>query len=133
MILNPKEEKEVIQQTIDLNVAWNKGDAKAISAFFTEDGMRVDTFGEIQHGKKEIEASYADFLQEAVPGSRLTQERGKVRFLTPDFATWQGSFEIFAPNNPVPSKGYTSLVMQKVNGKWLILEFHSKIFPEQNR
>ena len=119
----------IMQSTQEFLVAWNKGDAKAASEFFTEDGIRVGAFGDIQHGRQEIEAAYDKLLHQTMPGATVKQEQGSVRILTPDLALWQGGIEIVPAGAPAPLKGYVIQVMKKVNNKWMVLEAHPKLFP----
>ena len=129
MILN--EEEKIIQATQDFLVAWNDGDAKAASLFYTEDGVRVGAFGDIQRGRHEIELAYDKLLHQSMPGATVKQERGSVRMLTSDLALWQGSIEIIPPTGDSPLNGYVIQVMKKIDNKWLILEGHPKIFPKR--
>lgn len=48
--------------------------------------------------------------------------------LTPEYAVWQGGIEIASPGRPAV-QGHVVHVMKKVEGRWLILEGHPKIFP----
>jgi len=64
-----------------------------------------------------------------MPGAVVKQERGNVRMLSPEFAVWQGGIEIVPAVGGVALKGYVVQVMKKVEGRWLILEGHPKLFP----
>jgi uncharacterized protein (TIGR02246 family) len=108
--------------------AWNNGDSKAAAAFFTEDGTRVGAFGDVQHGRAEIEKAYERLMYQSMPGAKAKQEKGDVRMLGNDLAVWQGGLEIALPEGTV-LKGHVMQVMKKVNGKWMILEVHPKLFP----
>ena len=57
--------------------AWNKGDAHAAASFFTDDGVRVGAFGDVQHGRNEIEGAYERLLHQTMPGAVVKQEGGK--------------------------------------------------------
>ncbi len=83
----------------------------------------------MQHGRAEIEAAYGRLLHQTMPGAVVRQERGSVRMLSPDLAVWQGGLEIVPPGGVPALKGYVVQVMRKVEGRWLILEAHPKIFP----
>ena len=124
-------EEQVIQATQDFLVAWNNGDAKAASLFYTEDGVRVGSSGEIQHGRHEIEVAYDRLLHQTMPGATVKQERGSVRMLTDDLAVWQGSIEIIPSGGGSSFKGYVVQIMKKTNNKWLILEGHPKLLPQR--
>ncbi len=127
--MKSNDEDLIIRATQEFLLAWNKGDAKAASGFFTEDGMRLGAFGDIQHGRQEIEVAYDKLLHQTMPGAVVKQERGSVRILTPVLALWQGGIEIIPVGAPTSLKGYVIQVMKKVNDKWLILEAHPKLFP----
>jgi uncharacterized protein (TIGR02246 family) len=119
----------IIAETKAFAEAMNAGDAALAASFYTEDGTRVGGFGDKQEGRREIEAAYRRLLHESMPGARIEQERGAVRMLTPDLAVWQAGLEIALPGGESPLKGYVVQVMKKVNGRWLILEAHPKIYP----
>ena len=108
--------------------AWNDGDAKAAASFFSEDAVRVGAFGDIQHGRAELEAAYERLLRQVMSGATVTQERGTVRTLTADFAVWQGGMVINLPDG-TSRKGHVVQVMKNVDGRWLVLEAHPKFFP----
>ena len=127
--MKSSEDQEVINQIIAFEAAWSKGDAKAAAALFTEDGTRVEVDGDVTHGRTEIEAGYAKLLHQAKQGAVLKQERGSVRMLSPNLAVWQAGFEIIPAAGGASLHGHIVQVMQKVSGRWLILESHPKLFP----
>jgi uncharacterized protein (TIGR02246 family) len=122
------DEALIIRATEEFLAAWNRGDAKAAAAFYSEDGVRVGAFGDIQHGIPEIEAAYEKLLHQAMPGAKAEQERGTVRMIGDDLAIWQGAMGIILPNGTF-LKGHVVQVMKRINNKWLVLEAHPKIFP----
>jgi len=126
-----EDEQAIIGETEAFAQAWNDGDAKRAASFFTEDGVRVGAFGDVQHGRSEIEAAYDRLLHQTMAGAKATQERGSVRMLSPDLAIWQGAIEIVPPVGS-PMKGHSVQVMKKINGRWLMLEAHPKFFPPRS-
>jgi uncharacterized protein (TIGR02246 family) len=127
--MESSDERAIVREIEAFTVVWNKGDAKTAASFFTEDGVRVGAFGDVQHGWTEIEAAYERLLHQTMPGAVVKQERGSVRMLSPELAIWQGGLEIIPPGGGSSMKGYAIQVMKKVVGRWLILEGHPKIFP----
>jgi uncharacterized protein (TIGR02246 family) len=127
--MKPDEEQAIMYETTSFADAWSKGDAKAAASFYTEDGTRVGAFGDIQNGRSEIEAAYDSLLHQTMPGAVVKQERGSVRMLTPELAIWQGGMEIIPAGGGAALKGYVVQVMKKVDGRWLVLEGHPKLFP----
>ncbi len=126
-----QEEQAVIGEIEAFSAAWQNGDAKKAASFYTEDATRVGAFGDIQHGQAEIETAYNKLLHTTMPGANMKQERGTVRFLSPEYAIWQGGMEIEPRNGPT-IKGYVIQVMRRVRGRWLILEAHPKFFPPRS-
>jgi len=122
------EEQAIFNETAAFASAWTNGDASAAASFFADDGTRVGAFGDVQHGRVEIEAAYDSLLHQTMPGAVVKQERGDVRMLSPDLVVWQAGIEIIPPGGP-SLKGHVVQVMKKVAGRWLILEGHPKIFP----
>ena len=121
-------EEDIITENEAFGDSWNKGDAKGAALCFTEDAVRVGPFGDIQHGRAEIEAAYDRLLHQTMPGTKVKMERGTIRMLSTDLAVWQGGIEIIPPNGGPSLKGYVVQVMKKVTGRWLIIEAHPKFF-----
>lgn len=122
-------EQQILDEVASFAQAWNAGDARAAAAYFTEDATRVGAFGDIQHGRPEIEAAYEKLFHQTMQSATVSQERGSVRMLTPEFAVWQGALEIAPGGNRPIIKGHVVQVMKKVQGRWLVLEAHPKFFP----
>jgi uncharacterized protein (TIGR02246 family) len=127
--MREREEEAIFAEILAFKEAWSRGDAKAAASFYTEDGVRVGAFGDVQHGRAEVEAAYDRLLHQTMPGAKLNQERGTIRMLNSELVVWQGAFEILPPDGLPALKGHVVQVMKKVNGRWLILEAHPKIFP----
>lgn len=127
--MNEIEIEAIIAETQAFAEVMNAGDAALASSFYTEDGIRVGAFGDVQHGREEIRAAYDRLLHQSMPGAQLSQERGTVRILTKDLAVWQGALEIVVPGSEAPLRGHVVQLMKKIEYRWLILEAHPKIFP----
>jgi uncharacterized protein (TIGR02246 family) len=124
-----EDEQAIMNETASFAEAWSRGDAKAAASYYTEDGTRVGAFGDIQNGRSEIEAAYDRLLHQTMPGATVKQERGSVRMLTPELAIWQGGIEIIPAGGGSALKGHVVEVMKKVEGRWLVLDAHPKLFP----
>lgn len=121
-------EEDIIAETQRFAEAWSRGDAKAAASFFTDDGVRVGAMGDTQRGRAEVEAAYERLLHGPFAGAKVQQERGTVRMLTAELALWQGAIEI-TPVKGAPLKGHVVQLMKMVEGRWLVLESHPKLFP----
>src|SRR5688572_2981998 len=68
------DEGEVTRLAKEFITAWNKGDPRALAAFYAEDGVRVGAFGEIARGRTEVEAAYTKLLTGPRKGATATYE-----------------------------------------------------------
>src|SRR5262249_21654096 len=59
--------------------AFNKGDAKAVAALWTEQGESIDEGGAVLRGRAEIEKAYAELFREK-PGIRAELDTRSIRF-----------------------------------------------------
>src|SRR5262245_62415267 len=85
--------------------AWSSGEAKAAAAFFTEDAVRVDAAGGVQHGRAEIEAALDELVHRTLSVPKIALTHGIVRMLTPDLALWRGDMDITTADSSPPRKG----------------------------
>ena len=76
--------------------AFEKGDAKAVAAFWAEDGDYVDLTGRHLQGRSAIEKAFKDFFMEN-KGLKLRIDVNSVRFLTPDMAIEDGTTSVIPP------------------------------------
>jgi uncharacterized protein (TIGR02246 family) len=131
--MSSDEDKAAIYREIDaFSQAWNQGDARVAASFFAEDGVRVGAFGDIQHGRAEVETALDRLLHGPMSGAKVTQERGTIRMLTSDLAVWQAGMQIAPGGNAPVMKGYVVQVMTKLGDRWLVLEAHPKFFPPRH-
>ena len=111
--------------------AWNRHDAKAYAALFTEDADVVNVLGWWWKGRPELEikltAAYAYVFRE----SALTVGAVDVKFLTPDTAVahvrWSMTGAKSATGNvsQIPQNGIQTQVLQRRAGGWLIAVFQN--------
>lgn len=104
--------------------AWNKGDAKAVSEFYAEDGELVTPTGEVWKGRAAIAAGEGAALAGPYKGAKSVNTATTVTFSGPDAATAEGTWEITgitgADGKQTSAKGvWTASVVQK-DGKWWI-------------
>src|SRR5947209_19618100 len=73
----------------DFAAAFNKHDARAIAAQWTEQGECVDADGETVRGRTDIEKAFGDFFK-ASPNSKIQVLVHSIRFPAPDLAIEEG-------------------------------------------
>ncbi|MGA9812857.1 MAG: SgcJ/EcaC family oxidoreductase, partial [Terriglobales bacterium] len=69
-----------------LTDAWNRGDARAFSARFADDGSFTNVLGIVAYGREVFELRHSEIFTNIYKGSRLRQSIGKLRFIRPDVA-----------------------------------------------
>ena len=116
--------------------AWNKHDAKAYAALFTEDGDCVNVVGWWWKGRAQIESRLTAAFAFVFHESQLAVTDTAVRFLTPTIAvahvSWTMTGAKTPPGVPEPRQGIEIQVLQKKSGHWLIESFqNTNAIPER--
>src|SRR5262249_42871508 len=73
--------------------AFNKGDAKALAAFWAADGDYTDVKGHHIKGREKIEAAFKEVFAES-KGLKLRIDSVSLKFVTPDVAIEDGTTEV---------------------------------------
>ena len=99
--------------------AVDRGDAKAVAAFWAEDGDYVDLNGRHLQGRSAIENAFKEVLAEN-KGLRLRIEVNSIRFVTPEIAIEDGATTAIPPNDAPPSQARYTNVHVKKDGRWVL-------------
>ncbi|MFN2385260.1 MAG: SgcJ/EcaC family oxidoreductase [Thermoanaerobaculia bacterium] len=106
----------------DFTAAWNRHDPAALAAIWSADGDLVNPEGRWAKGNAEVQKNFADEQAGIFKSSTFTNTVTGVRFLTPNIAIVDASFEIrnATPANapPMTQKGLYKAVMVKDGGTW---------------
>lgn len=109
--------------------AWNRHDAAAYAALFTEDGDVVNVLGWWWKGRPQIENKLAAAFAFVFRESTLTITDVDVRFVAPDVAVahvlWTMAGAKTPKGVPEPKQGIQLQVLKKEQGKWLIASFQN--------
>ena len=111
--------------------AWNKHDAKAYAALFTEDGDCVNVVGWWWKSRAEIEqkltAAYLFVFKESV--LTIKDSDIDVKFLASDIAVahvrWTMTGARTPKGIPEPQQGIQTQILKKQSGKWLVAAFQN--------
>lgn len=111
----------------DFVTAYNKQDATAIAALFTEDGEMADLSGtNLTSGRDEIQARYEQIFSD--DPLNIAIEVDSVRFVAPNLAIEDGTFHLTPADDesaPPRSTTYTAVLIQDDAGAWRIASTRS--------
>jgi uncharacterized protein (TIGR02246 family) len=115
---NSADEQALRESHREFVAAYNKGDARALGAFFAPDADFVGFRGDAYHGRAQIEESMANFLARN-RGLKLKSPFGSLRFITRDVAIATRTEELTPTREGEPASLQTTVVYVKRDGKWL--------------
>ncbi|GAO05358.1 SgcJ/EcaC family oxidoreductase [Anaeromyxobacter sp. PSR-1] len=104
--------------------AWNRHDARALAALFSERADFVNVIGLHWRGRAEIERAHAEIHATRMKDSRLTLGATTARTLRPDVAlvhaswTLEGDTGLTGQRMP-PRRGVLSFVLVRDRGRWV--------------
>jgi uncharacterized protein (TIGR02246 family) len=116
---NPQEEAAITKVAEAFVEAFQKGDAKAVAAFWTSDGDYVDPSGRVLLGRAAIEKDFEKLFAEN-KGLKLRIEVASLKFPTPHTAVEDGTTGVLAPGGTLPSSARYTNFFTKKNGQWLL-------------
>ncbi len=114
----PDDEKAVREASESFAHAFEKGDAKAVAASFTEEGEYQDEEHATIRGRDALAKAYSDFFAKR----KEVKVQGKIeaiRFLGKDTAVEEGTFTVTANDAPANASRYSTLYVRQ-DGRWLI-------------
>lgn len=97
--------------------AFEKGDAKAVAAFWLPGGDYIDLTGRAFNGREEIEDTFAETFAQS-PGMKVRIEVASLKFLTPQSAVEDGNTSIIGPDGSVLSRAHYTNVLVERDGAW---------------
>ena len=106
--------------------AFNKGDAKAVAAFWTPDGDYTDQDGEKYKGRAALEKLYEKVFAQN-KGAKLTIHVGALRQIGTDTAIEEGVTEVAPTEGGLPSVAAFMAVLVKKDGEWYFESVHDSI------
>lgn len=110
------------QAAADFVIAYNKQDAAAIAALFTEDGEITDITGEeLTSGREQIKALYEGVFADSPP--QIAIEVDSVRLVAPNLAIEDGTYHLTPAGDeeaPPASTRYTATLLKNSDGMWQI-------------
>lgn len=114
---NTADEAALMKNAEAFVAAFGKGDAKALSEFWTPNGDFTDAGGHTIVGREAIEKSFAHLFSEH-KGLTLRIDITGLRFVTPEVAIEDGTTAVIHPDGTPPNPARYSIVHVKKDGKW---------------
>ena len=116
--------------------AWQKGDAKAIAALYTDTAILIDAAGVVVHGRAAIEKAQAANFAGPYKGTTLTITPGLSQSVSPTLSVNEGTFTVTGikgpDGKPVPVAGHYVNTFLKQGSGWLIAS-NAAFTPEPAR
>jgi uncharacterized protein (TIGR02246 family) len=124
-----RDESDIRQLQAQQKDAWNRHDARAYAALFSDDGEVVNVVGWWWRGRPEIERQLTAAYAVTFRDSLLTITDVEVRFLGRDIAIahvrWTMEGARTPPPIPEPRQGIQIQVLHKRGGAWRIVSFQN--------
>jgi uncharacterized protein (TIGR02246 family) len=126
----PKSDEDAIRGAIDSYVAaYNRGDAKAVAALWSESGHWTSPDGDRIQGRQAIEKALAKLFADN-QGLQIAVPKPSVRLVAPDAAVEEGTVRMTRPNQSPEDSSYVA-VHVKENGKWKLNSVYETSLPEE--
>ncbi len=118
-----------IRANIDAYVAaYNRGDAKAVAAYWSDTAEWISPSGERFEGKQAIERELQTLFAEN-KGVRIEVIRPSIRLISPDVAVEEGTVRVLRPEEPANDSTYLAVDVKK-NGQWKLDTVRETEVPE---
>jgi uncharacterized protein (TIGR02246 family) len=112
--------REAIRKSAkDFEKAFEKGDAKAVAAFWTEDGEYYEDSGAELQGRAAIEKAYAELFKER-PKGQIEIDIQNIRFPSPDTAIEDGILRLKYPGAELPTSSRYSVLHVRSGDGWKV-------------
>jgi uncharacterized protein (TIGR02246 family) len=112
--------RAIDQLTRDLIKAFDKRDAAAIAAHWTEEGEFIRNDGEPIRGRADIQKGYAEFFKTLKGKPKLAIQTDAARFPSPDTAVAEVTLRLRNDDGEIVASGRQAIVAVREGGPWRI-------------
>jgi uncharacterized protein (TIGR02246 family) len=106
----------ILQSARDFTAAFEKNDARAVAALWTDQGEYESEDGTFLRGRTDIEAAFAAFFKDR-PAGKMEIKVESIRFPSRDSAVEEGLTRTTA-SNMLPDSAFYRTVHVREDGKW---------------
>ena len=117
---DPGDEKALQEQNEAFVAAFNRGDIKAVVEAYAPDADFLSAQGQRVKGRDALEKYFAKRFAES-KGLKLQHSDSSIRFLKPDVAIADGTWEITGRPQGNPARGHYTAILMKRDGQWLVV------------
>jgi len=114
----PADEEAIRVTAREFATAFNKGDARAIAAQWTENGEFTDAGGATVTGRAAIEQAFAEYFKEH-PKAKVEVLIRSIRFPAPELAVEEGTLRQSVAPKDLPTTTMYSVTHVRTGGRWL--------------
>jgi uncharacterized protein (TIGR02246 family) len=119
-------EQPAQERRAEFIAAFNKGDASAVAAFWTEDATYVDQVGHEYNGRAAIQELYEKVFA-ARKGAKLAIHSTASKMVSPDVLLNDGVTEVTPADGGPPTTARFSAVLVKKDGQWYLQSVHDSV------
>jgi uncharacterized protein (TIGR02246 family) len=130
---NSREDGAIKQVVAGFSAGWNTHDARAMCSSLADDVQWVNWRGEPLGTRQAVEDEHAKLFADLYKNTRRTDDVKSIRYLSPELAvaddywTMTGARKRDGSDWPYRA-GYSSFVMAKRNGRWIVIVSHTADF-----
>lgn len=126
------EDEKAIEANVNRWVeAWNEGDIQALNELYTSDADFVSPTGVTVKGRDEVVSGFSESHSTIYKGTQLSVEVTNIRFLKPNLAVTENAWQFKnlpeTEGDDPPTRGTTTAVVVKQDGKWQIAAHRSRV------
>ena len=107
--------------------AFNRGDARAVAAHWSNRGAHVSPSGQRFQGRKAIEQEFEAYFSEST-GQQIELGRPTIRFLAPNVAVEEGTARVSRGGEPPTETSYLAIHV-KQKGGWKLDSVRETVVP----
>src|SRR4029077_7619432 len=122
-----RDKQDIDKKTEAFIEAFQKGDAKAVAAFWTMDSDYTDQTGHTLKGRDAIEGAFKKQFA-ATKGAKLRITATSLRFLKDDIAIEDGTTELVYGNDAPPTTARYTAIHVKQDGNWYLASVREAVY-----
>jgi uncharacterized protein (TIGR02246 family) len=127
------DEAAIKQVVAGFNNGWNSHDARSMCVSLADDVEWVNWRGEAVHTRKEVEDLHAELFAGLYKNTHRTDTVKSIRYLTPELVSVENYWSMTGAKKRDGSdwpyrEGYVNYLMEKRNGRWVIIISHTADF-----